>query len=114
VPERPNAAWFELSSAAAALLIGMLLVMWALRPAAGCALPPEAPRALNLNRDVDREHLTRDLGSADRVARRLTASAGDPQAHSQLVECENALIEEIANRHHVSVDDVRRAAPLAQ
>ena len=61
-------AWLELPALAALLLVATILVMWAQRPGAGCALRPEANRRLVLSRQVDREHLEADLATVDRSA----------------------------------------------
>ena len=49
--------------------------MWVQAPTADCVMPFEASRRLVLDREVDREHLARDLASADRVVRRHEAAA---------------------------------------
>jgi hypothetical protein len=103
---------FEVSCAAAALMVGMLLVMWAQRPSAGCTLSPEAPRRLVLSRETDDEHLTADLASVDRIARRYARSTpNDDQRHRRFVECEATLVQQIATRHHLSPDHLRVSAP---
>ena len=99
----------ELSLVAAVLMVVMLVVMWAQRPAAAsCTLPFEAPRRLVLTRETDREHLAADLTSADRIARRSMSAIADPaQQHARFVDCEATLVQEIAVRHGLPPDQVR-------
>jgi len=109
---KPPAAWFELSLTAAGLMIGMVVVMWVQRPAAGCTLFVEAPRRLVLSRETDREHLVTDLASADRIARRyMLSTVSLAQQHTRFVDCEAALVQQIATRHGLSPDQVLRASP---
>jgi hypothetical protein len=83
----------------AALMVGMLLVMWAETPS-GCEWPGEAPRQLVLTRSLDREHLARDLASATRIARRYAASTPDNgNRGGRASECEAALIGQIRSSH---------------
>ena len=99
---KPHAAWFEVACTAAALLVAMLLVMWTQSPASGCALSFEAPRPLVLSRETDREHLARDLASAERVARRYTASTPrDAQQHGRFLACEATLVRQIGTMHDI-------------
>jgi hypothetical protein len=106
-----TAAWFDVSCGAAALMGGMLLVMWAQRPSSSCTLAPEALQRLVLSRETDREHLTRDLASAARIARRYTAStSSDAQQHSRLLECQATLIQQIATRHGVPPNRLQASA----
>jgi hypothetical protein len=101
-------AWFEMSSVAAGLMMAMLVVMWARRPDASCSLSIEPPRHLVLSRDTDREHLATDLSSAGRTARRYMRSTGDPaEQHARFMECQAALVEQIAARHGLPADLVR-------
>jgi hypothetical protein len=108
-----SSAWFELSLVAGALMVGMLVVMWAQRPAASCTLPFEAPRVLVLSRETDREHLATDLASAARIARRYMLSTVDPaQQQTRFLECETTLVGQIATTHSLSPDQLR-ASPIA-
>jgi hypothetical protein len=112
---KPPAAWFELSFVASGLLVGMLVVMWAQRPAAGCTLSLEAPRVLVLSRETDREHLATDLASAARIARRYTLSTTDPaQQHTQFLDCEATLVQQIATTHGLSPGHARASPTDAQ
>jgi len=106
-----HAAWFDVSCAAAALLVGMLLVMWAQRPFPSCSMSPEAPQRLVLSREVDREHLAADLASVGRVARRYADSTptDDPQ-HVRFLDCEARLLQQVATRHGVPRDQLRASA----
>ena len=112
---KPSAAWFEVSSFAAALMVGMLLVMWTQRPAAGCTLSREAPRALVLSRETDREHLATDLASADRIARRyVLATVSQAEQQTRYEECDATLVQEIATRHGLSLDQLRSGSSNAR
>jgi hypothetical protein len=105
---KPPAARFEVPLVAAGLMVATLVLMWAQRPAADCALAPEAPRRLVLTRETDREHLATDLASADRIARRYMLSTADlAQQHARFVDCEATLVQEIAAKHGLSPDRVR-------
>jgi hypothetical protein len=108
---KPPVARFEVSCAAAALLVGMLLVMWGQHPSSACTLSSEAHRRLVLTRETDREHLARDVASVDRIARRYTASIpGDDQQHTRFLDCEARLIQQIATKHGVPPDQLRASA----
>ncbi len=112
---KPLAAWFELSLAAAGLMVGMLVVMWVQRPAASCTLSLETPRHLVLSREADREHLAIDLASADRIARRYMLSTVNPaQQHTRFVDCEATLVQQIATRHGLSPEHLRTTPTDAQ
>jgi hypothetical protein len=101
---KPQAAWFEASCGAGALLAGMLLVMWVQHPV-GCTLAPEPSRRLVLDRETDREHLTSDLESVDRIARRYAASIpGGAQQRTRFLECQASLIQQITTKHSVPRD----------
>jgi len=105
-------AWLELALTASAALVAALLVMWAQAPTTDCVMPFEASRRLVLDRQVDREHLARDLASADRVARRHDARASrsaDPSS-IQPRGCEDTLLQTIAERHGLAADVVRASA----
>jgi hypothetical protein len=110
---KPSAASFELPLTAAGLMVGMLVVMWAVRPGETCTLWHEAPRHLVLSRETDREHLDTDLASADRIARRYMLSAANPaQQRARFLDCEGTLVAQLAARHGLSPQQVR-ASPLA-
>ena len=95
--------------------MGMLMVMWIERPAASCTLSFESSRHLVLSRETDREHLDTDLASADRIARRYMLSAVSPdQQHTRFVDCEAALVKQIATRHGLSPDHLRAGPTEAQ
>jgi hypothetical protein len=103
-----SSAWFELSTVSSGLMILMLIVMWAQRPAEDCALSIEAPRALVLDRETDREHLATEVGAAHRTAQRYMRQSADlGQQPTRLAECQAALVQQIATRHAVSPDHVR-------
>jgi len=97
---KPFAAGFELSCAAALLMIAMLVVMWADSPGTACALSLEPRTVLVLSRQVDREHLATDLASIGRIAERHARSAHDRnQQRTRFAECEATLFQQIAARH---------------
>jgi len=97
---KPFGAGFELSWVALALMIAMLVVMWAQSPGTACALSREPRTVLVLSRQVDREHLATDLASVGRIAGRYSRSADDrDQQRVRFAECEASLVQEIASRH---------------
>lgn len=107
---KPYKAGSELALTAAALLVAILLVMWAQAPTADCVMPFEASRRLVLAREVDREHLARDVASAERVARRHAAASGAAKQPILPGTCEETLFQEIATRHGLAADQVRASA----
>ena len=112
---KSSAPWIELSSIAAALTIGMLVLMWAQSTGTRCALAFEAPQQLVLSREIDREHLATDLASADRIARRYVLSIVNPaEQQTRFLECEATLVQQIATRHRLSPEQVRVSATDTQ
>ena len=110
---KAHAGWFDVSLFAAALLVAMLVVMWAQRPTAPCTMPPEAARRLVLTRETDREHLSRDGAEADRIERRDMASVAiAPQQQSRLDACEATLVRQIVTTQGVTADQVARSIAL--
>jgi hypothetical protein len=100
----------ELTLTAAALLLVMVLVMWAQAPTADCVMRPEAARQLVLTRTIDREHLASDLASAERVVRRHAVAASESgEPHSGSSRCEDTLFEAVAERHGLTADVVQDA-----
>ena len=110
LPNGP-APWIEVSAAAGVLIVVMLFAMWARQPPSGCARLPETPRRLELSWDTDREHLSNDLASADRIARRYAAasSRADDQ-QTLLLECHDTLLQQIASAHGVPPGQLRDSA----
>ena len=106
-PMRPPPAWFEPAFVGALLIVGMLVVMWASSPDASCSLPADVPRRLDLGRETDREHLSRDLASAGRAARRHMRSVEAADPHTRFTDCEAMLVHAIADRHGLTVEQVR-------
>ena len=100
----PNTGWFEISSSVAMLMVAMLVVMWAQRPAEMCTMPPEAARRLVLTRETDQEHLSRDRAEADRIEQRYRASAAI--SAPQQSACEATLVQQIMTTHGVTADQV--------
>jgi hypothetical protein len=110
--ERPT--WFKVSSGAAALLVAILLAMWAHDGPATCAVSFDFPRRLHLDRPVDREHLAADGASAMRAARRYASGAAGEEQQRRFLECEDLLVSAIAERHGVSVGQVQVATGQAR
>ena len=105
------APWIEVSAAAGVLIVGMLFAMWARQPPAGCARFAETPRRLELSRDVDREHLSNDLASADRIARRYAEASSRADVQQTLfLECHDTLLQQIASTHGVPLDQMHDSA----
>jgi len=108
---KPRAAWWELGLTAGTLIIATVVVMWVQAPTTECVMPFEASRRLVLNREVDREHLARDLASAERVARRhVAASSASAEPPISLRTCEDTLFQAIAERHGLAAGQVRASA----
>jgi hypothetical protein len=108
---REPAAWLKTSFAAVVLLGGMILVMWIQQGPPLCAMSPESPRRLQLERSVDREHLAADNQSAERSARRFAASDADiRQRQRRFLECEAVLARAIATTHGLSAEQVLESA----
>jgi hypothetical protein len=105
---RTPPAWLEPAFVGALLIVGMLVVMWASSPDATCSLPADVPRRLVLSRETDREHLSTDLASAGRAARRHMRSTGEAaEPDTRFTDCEAMLVRAIADRHGLTVDQVR-------
>jgi hypothetical protein len=93
--------WLEMSALAGALIVAMLIAMWVQRPSSTCALSPDVPRRLVLSRETDREHLTSDVDSAARIARRYaSAASSDENPDSLFLDCRNTLLR---HREHARV-----------
>jgi hypothetical protein len=109
LPNGP-APWIEVSAAGGVLIVAMLFAMWARQPPSGCARLSETPRRLELSRDMDREHLSNDLASADRIARRYAASSRADDQQTLFLECHDTLLEQIATTHGVPPGQLRDSA----
>ncbi|HZR26293.1 MAG TPA: hypothetical protein VFA59_22040 [Vicinamibacterales bacterium] len=108
MPTQIGANRLELFTVPAALIGVMFVVMWIEAPGPNCVISTEASRVLVLSRAEDREHLTADLASADRAARRyMLATDNRDQQQMRFVECEATLVADIATRHRLSTDQVR-------
>lgn len=57
-----------------------VLAMWATQPSYSCVMIEEPRQHLNLEREVDREHLARDARRIHQVARRYAVHLGDTAA----------------------------------
>jgi len=100
----------ELVTVAAAAFVVMLLAMWATGTASSCVVSQEPHRRLNLERVVDREHLTRDVRESVRTARRYAARAVGPSgADGASDRCETTLDAQIMTAHDVSLEEIREA-----
>src|SRR5258708_2494411 len=100
--------FFEMSSVAVVLLIGMLIAMWAGRRDPSCTSSGEPPRHLMLSRETDREHLGTDLSAAGRTARRyMRSSVDESEQRARFAECAAILVQQIATTHGLPVDLVR-------
>jgi hypothetical protein len=105
------APWVEVSALGGGLIVAMLFAMWARQPPAGCARLPEAPRRVELSSDMDREHLSNDLASADRIARRYAAASSRADDQQTLfLECQDTLLQQIASTHGVSLGQLNDSA----
>jgi hypothetical protein len=102
------APWIEGAAAGGVLVVAMLFAMWAWQPS-GCARLPEAPRRLELSRDMDREHLSNDLASADRIARRYAAASRADDQQTVFLECHDTLLQQVASAHGVPLGQLRES-----
>jgi hypothetical protein len=113
VARRESPAWLKLSIGTTLLLGGMLLVMWAQQRPEICAVS-EAPRTLQLDRTVDREHLAADGARAVRMARRhMMAGASADEQQRLFLECDALLVRAIAATHGMSVEQVEQGRASA-
>jgi hypothetical protein len=81
--------------------------MWATQPPYTCAMVYEPHRQLDLERDVDREHLAGDAAAIGRMARRYaTHGAG---SDSVVTHCEETLARNLTRTHDVTIDQIRTA-----
>jgi len=98
----------ELAALTGAAVLYMVFAMWATQPPYTCALVYEPHRQLNLEQEVDREHLARDGEEIGRMARRYAkhiAVASD----SAVTQCEETLARDLMTTHEVTRDQVRTA-----
>ena len=63
---------------------------------------------------MDREHLSNDLASADRIARRYAASSRADDQQTLFLECHDTLLEQIATTHGVPPGQLRDSAESAR
>ncbi len=92
----------ELNVLSGTALVYTMLAMWATQPSRACELAPEPSRRLYLDRQLDREHLTRDLEQVRRAARGYAGRHGGSESAARAVEeCESRLAPLVAHRHAV-------------
>jgi hypothetical protein len=114
-----STSWRGPAQFAGAALVLTVAAMWAAQPPAGCTMPPEPRRHLNLDRTVDREHLATDLAESERVARRYAAQPGPtasggtvaPAIHLDAESCRAGLVRQIMATHDVTPAQVLAATP---
>jgi hypothetical protein len=98
---------------AGAGLLYTILVMWATQPPYTCALSPDRSRQLNLEHQVDREHLDRDARQIPRMARRyatrLHASTRDniSDVERAVYQCAETLTRDVMKTHDVTREQMR-------
>ena len=90
------------------------LAMWATQPPYSC-VPTEEPKgALYLDRETDREHLSRHAGRIQQLARRHAVHLNNASAEADFQRCLGSLIGHVAAAHKVSVAQVIAALPKAE
>lgn len=107
----------ELTTIAGAALVYTVLAMWATQPSYSCVMIEEPRQHLNLEREVDREHLARDARRIHQVARRYAVHLGDiaagvnPDAPASSTDadaeqCQENLALQLPTVHDVPIDEV--------
>lgn len=88
----------------------MALAMWATQPSSSCRLTEEPRRRLNLERQLDREHLQRDAWKIRDAARRFASglSSSEPD-DGAITKCGETLARQLAAAHDVTLEEVRAA-----
>jgi hypothetical protein len=97
----------ELAALAGAAVLYMVLAMWATQPPYTCALVYEPHRQLNLDQEVDREHLARDGEEIGRMARRYAKHVG--ASDDVVTQCEQKVARDLVTTHEVTLDQIRAA-----
>jgi hypothetical protein len=97
----------ELAALVGAAVLYMVIAMWATQPPYTCAMVYEPHRQLNLEQDVDREHLARDGDEIGRMARRYAKHIA--ASDNVVTECEETLARGLVTTHEVTLDQVRAA-----
>jgi hypothetical protein len=87
----------EVTTLVAAGLVYTVIVMWAGQPPYTCDLPSEPHRHLNLEKDVDREHLERDAREISRMAVRYAR-----HTDGAVGECQTKLVHDVMNTHDLA------------
>jgi hypothetical protein len=95
----------ELTVLAGVALAYTLVVVWAAAPVRSCTMVAEPARYLNLEREVDREHLARHARQIQRAARQQIP---DPSPDA-VDRCQETLARELAASHEVTLDQVHTA-----
>jgi hypothetical protein len=91
------------------------LAMWATQPSYSCEPIEEPHAALYLDRETDREHLSRHAGRIQQLARRHAVHLRNSSAEADNFQrCLGRLIHELAAAHKVSVAQVVTALPKAE
>ena len=100
----------ELAAFAGVSILYTTLAMWATQPSFACVMVEEPHTRLYMDREVHREHLTRDARRIQQLARRYAAHRGNPSAEaSDAEQCLESLTRELAATHDVPIDRVRAA-----
>ena len=76
---------------------------------ASCRLMEEPRRRLNLERQLDREHLQRDAWKIGHAARRFASGLSSEPDDGAITKCEETLARQLAAAHDVTLDEVRAA-----
>jgi hypothetical protein len=97
----------ELAALAGAAVLYMVFAMWATQPPYTCAMVYEPHRQLNLDQEVDREHLARDGDEIGRMARRYARHIA--ASDSVVAQCEETLARGLMTTHEVTLAQVRTA-----
>src|SRR5713226_6510621 len=102
----------ELAVLVGAAVLYTVVAMWATQPPYTCAMVYEPHRQLDLERDVDREHLAGDAGAIGRMARRYARHGAG--SVSVVTQCEETLARNLTTTHEVSLSQVRTAIAAAE
>jgi hypothetical protein len=105
----------EVTTIAGAALVYTVLAMWATQPSYSCVSVEEPGRQLNLQREVDREHLARDARRIQQVAWRYAVHlASTPSVDDDYRRCHAMLARQLATVHDVPIEDVSRQSSVVR